>query len=140
MNIELRKNLQERVVTITGKRLENISIYIDDLFIADKDSCINIGVGQYNVKVELEYTDGTIDVLENQELRVPDKGAKITINYKGFKDIMMASFYNRYFWLGMLLLGLGGLGFGFMVYAINYGDKSGYYEKRGSSIFALRNR
>lgn len=139
MKIQLHKNLDDRVMGITGKRLENITILYDDIFIADKDSCIAIGVGQYNVKVELKYTDGTIDILEDQELRVPDKGAKITINYKGAKDTLLSAIQEPLFWLGVLL-SIIGIGYLIFIYVFYYADKSKYYEKHGSSVIALRNR
>lgn len=139
MKVYLHKNLPERIKEITGKRLQNMTIYYDDMFVADKDNSIDIGEGTYNVKLEIEYTNGTIDVLTDEELYVSHKDINVTVNYRNFSDVIRALMTSPLFWLGIALSFIG-IGFLIIIFVFYFSEKSRYYQKKGCKIFTLRYR
>lgn len=141
MRVYLHPNLEDRVRDITGKKLENMSIYYsDDVLIADKNSSIEIEPGTYKVKLKFEYTDGTIDVLEDEELSISNKDIKVTINYRKIVNILAALLSSPLTWAALVIGGVLGSSLLAVIIAFSASDKSRYYRKKGSSIFTLRYR
>lgn len=131
MKVYLHKNLLERIKDITGKRLQNMTIYYDDIFIADKDSSIDIGEGTYNVKLEIEYTNGTIDVLTDEELYVSHKDTNVTVNYRNFSETLRALMTSPLFWIGITLSFIG-IGFLIIIFVFYFSDKVDIIKRRGA--------
>lgn len=139
MKIYLHENLPERIKDITGKRLENMSVYTGNTFLADKNSSIDIKDGVYTVNLKIEYTDGSIDILEGEKLWVSLKDVKVTVNYKKFSDVVASRMNSPLFWIGVIT-SIFGIGLLILVIAFYFSDRSKYYEKNGCSILVLRTR
>lgn len=138
MKAYFKNNIRKKAKEITGKDIKNVKI-IDKkgYFIADFNSSNDIKSGTQRVNVIIEYTDGTVDELRNQEIIAWTKDIKLSLNYSDIKSVLGAVTSNKLFWLGLPLTFIFGIVLFVIVFGFVLGDKSKYYQKKGPSIMKL---
>lgn len=137
MKVYFKKNINKRLFGYIEKELINVTLYLEEDFIADFYTSIDLGYGEYHVDAIIEYTDGSQDRLENQLFYVENSDIKLTFKEISHWTTLQALLLYPGFIIGILLIPMFGVGLFILMMTVDNSYCKRLYKRKGIEILKL---